>query len=153
MRPTDPPETFAEHCHREQALLDQNLADVEFLSLRQSYFQAAIRFGELRHRLEEHIQTEEQFLLPLLVQHTGDPDGIAARIREDHRRLSDRVDAVAVAISQWDRAAFVEQVANLRAALKVHHEDEEARLHPLLSDVVRTAADWRLLCQTPRAPS
>ncbi|MBS1152204.1 MAG: hemerythrin cation-binding protein [Myxococcaceae bacterium] len=143
-----PTESFEQLCRHERQLLDEILADVEFLSLRESYLQAASRFGELRHLLEEHILTEERLVLPLFIERTGDPHQLADRIRNEHNALADLVELVAAAISRWDRTAFIDRVADLRAALKVHHEDEEAQLHPGVADVLKTAADWRLLCLT-----
>ena len=142
---TQSTQTFEALCNHEQQLLDEILDDVEFLSVRQSFHQAANRFGEFRRDLERHIETEERLALPLFAARTGDPNRVVERIREEHRRLAELVDAVATSISQWERARFVGQVAELRAALKVHHEDEEARLNPALG--LRTAADWEQLCR------
>ena len=71
-------------------------------------------------------------MLPLFIQRTGDPRNAAGKILKDHRRLEELVEEIATAISSWDRVHFSERLAELRAALKVHHDDEEARLHPAL---------------------
>ena len=140
-----PAQTFEELCNHEQLVLDEILNDVEFLSLRQSFHQAANRFGEFRRDLERHIETEERLALPLFTARTGDPNHVVERIREEHRRLAELVAAVATSISQWERARFIAEVAELRAALKVHHQDEEARLNPALG--LRTSAAWHLPCR------
>ena len=139
-----PPQTFEELCDHEQRLLDEILNDVEYLSAHQSFHQAANRFGEFRRELEAHIEAEERLALPLFAARTGDPNHVVERIRGEHRHLSQLIDAVATSISRWDRAGFLPLVVELRAALKVHHEDEEARLNPALG--LRTAADWHRLC-------
>jgi hypothetical protein len=114
----EPVESFEAARRRDRQLLDEMLADVEFLVLRQSYNQAARRFGELRHHVEEHVLTAERLILPRFVERTGDPDGLVQSIREDHHAVAELVDAIATAISRWDRARFIEQLPAMRAALE-----------------------------------
>jgi transcriptional regulator of acetoin/glycerol metabolism len=134
--------------HRE---FDHVLADVEFLSKRRSFTQAAKRFGEFRRRIEWHLDGEEQILLPLLVERTGDPGGVASRIHLEHEELRRLLDAAASSISQWDYPGFCRQLESLGVSLRAHHASEERLLHPALDALVQSEADWVALLREARA--
>lgn len=132
---------------REHRNLDHTLADVEFLSDRRSFVQAAKRFGEFRRGLEKHVRAEEKALLPLFLQRTGDPEGIVPTLRSEHECLLRLLDEVGGALSRWDHSAFCSNLDALNSALKEHHHNEERLLHPALDSLLHNETDWRNLCQ------
>jgi hemerythrin-like domain-containing protein len=131
---------------RQHQRLDHIMADVEFLAARRSYVQAAKRFAEFRWGMENHMAVEERVLLPLFVEKTGDPDGIAATIRDEHTRLQGLLDEIGQSLSQWDYARFGRLIDELNTLTQEHHRHEERLLHPMLESALGNEGDWQRIC-------
>jgi hemerythrin-like domain-containing protein len=130
----------------EHQRLDHILADVEFLTERRSYQQAAKRFAEFIRGVEEHIRVEDNVLLPLLIEKTGDPTDIAGRVHYEHERLISTLNEMSQAISRWDYGQFCALLPILDSLAKEHHRNEERILHPALDTLLRNQSDWQRLC-------
>ena len=135
---------------RQHQKLDHILADVEFLAARRSYVQAAKRFAEFRWGMDNHMAVEEKVLLPLFIEKTGDPDGIASTIHSEHKRLQEVLDEIGQSISQWDYARFGRLIDELNILTREHHWHEESILHPMLEPVLGNESEWYRACYEAR---
>lgn len=139
---------------RRYAALQQILGDVEFLAERRSFSPAATRFREFRLALEEHLNDEEQVLLPLYAECGGDNAPlVVSRVHANRAALLNGVEQVRVAILHSDPVAFCTAMNALDDALESHRLDEEQVVHPRLDHLLKNDADWEALCQRARRPT
>jgi hypothetical protein len=129
---------------QEERALEKTLADVRFLVMGRCFQSAAKRMGELRRRLEAHLDTEGR-LMPIFINRTGDPALLALRLRKEHDKIPRRVEAASGAITQWDSSRALYELDRLSEALEAHHETEDELLHPALDDLVPDDLDWESL--------
>jgi hypothetical protein len=122
--------------------LDEIIADVEFLSRRGSYVQAAKRFGEFRRALERQMGLDEHVLLPLLIERTGDPSTFAPVLRAQHAHLFRLLNGLGSALSQSDHAGFCGLARELQFAMKAHQLQEQRMLTPMLCAVANSDQEW-----------
>lgn len=136
----------------EHHLLDQILADVEFLVERRSFIPAGKRFGEFRLAMERHLEAEER-LLPLLARRSADAAALVAHVRAEHAWVQRLIEAVGSAVSSWDFSAFSRQVSELVSALDEHQRNEEKLLHPAFDELLKGESDWQRFLEEPGRPA
>ncbi len=129
---------------QEALALQKTIADVKRLVQFGGFQSAAQRLGELRLHLEQHLDTEGR-LVPLFIQRTGDPGGLAGRLRKEHDGIPERLDAVCDAVTHWDSLPALTALEALEDALDAHFSTEAALLHPALDDLVSDDVDWSAL--------
>lgn len=130
----------------EHRRFDHLMADVEFLVKRASFAQAGKRFGELRARMERHLEAEERVLLPLFERGDTRRRSAAALLHDQHARVLRMLEDLGAAISRNDFALFAKGVREFDILAVEHHATEERILHPWLESLIATEADYRRLC-------
>lgn len=122
---TDSPK-YLDAEHRE---IDHLLAEVEYLAQRRSYGVAKRRFRDFREQLLAHLREEEDELFPAHLARFGDPQGVIAKLHEQHAQLETALEAVASALDQGDYAEFCYGLTALSTLLAAHQHTEEELWH------------------------
>jgi hypothetical protein len=125
--------------------LQRGLEDVRFLVEHRAFFSAAKRFGELRSALEQHFKDEDTALLPSFAR-TGADASLVERLLSRRVNVLIRLEGVARTVSAGNAAAGLGHLCELDAALDAYRGDEEQVVHPALSELLKTDADWDRLC-------
>ncbi|MFZ5438504.1 MAG: HPP family protein [Myxococcota bacterium] len=126
-------------------LSERTLAAVRELVRDGGFQSAARRLGEFRKTLEQQLDTEGR-LVPIFIDRTGDPRGVAQRLRDAHQQIARRLDAAAAAISRWEAERAFAALDALAEALRVHRATEADLLRsPAMEDLISRRVDWERL--------
>jgi hypothetical protein len=126
-------------------VLQHELEDVRFLVEHRAFFSAAKRFGELRTTLEQHFKNEDAALLPSFAR-TGADGGPVTSLLARRANVLVRVEAAGRTISAGSGPASLGHLIELDEMLNEYRGDEEQIVHPALSELIKTDADWERLC-------
>jgi hemerythrin-like domain-containing protein len=135
---------------RETRLLAELIAVVEPGDTARARVLAA-HFADVRLGLHNHHHGEDELLWPPLLARVGREAGVVLRMEAQHERVAATLAAVDAAMGAWsvaagetERDALVAALAEHRAVLLEHLDDEEAELLPLAARYL-TAGQWQAL--------
>lgn len=135
---------------RETRLLAELIAVVEPGDTARARVLAA-HFADVRLGLHNHRLGEDELLWPPLLARAGQEADVVLRMEAEHERVAATLAAVDTAMGAWavsageaERDALVAALADHRAVLLEHLDDEEAALLPLAARYL-TAAQWQAL--------
>lgn len=117
------------------------LRAVRALVQNKSFRSAALRLGEWRRHLERRLDTEGR-LVPIFVSRTGDPRGLAFRLKEEQERLLADVNAVSVALARCDSVEALLALDCMSGDYESHLVTEAEMMHPALDDFALDDFDW-----------
>jgi iron-sulfur cluster repair protein YtfE (RIC family) len=108
-------------------------------------------FKEFKFGLQRHIVWEEQILFPLFERKTGMTQaGPTVVMRQEHRRIADRLEAIHAKVRAGDPDTDRE-IDALLEVLALHNQKEEAVLYPALDRLLtreEAAAAFEAMAQT-----
>lgn len=129
--PDDAPRLLDEHSFLER-LLDEAIA----LADAKDWRRFELKWDAFGRAAEQHMQYEENLLLPAFARSGATAQKVAERLRADHASLRDELRFLDAETQLTD--LFVEQLRYLTQALRVHKEHEESMMYPWLSSLPAT---------------